>query len=29
MRMTLPELAYWVKRVDGYIRELNRRVKEE
>lgn len=29
MRMTLAELAYWVKRVDGYIRELNRRLKED
>ncbi len=29
MRMTLAELDYWVRKVDGYIRELNRRVSEE
>lgn len=28
MKMTLPELDYWIRRVDGYIRELNRRLKE-
>lgn len=28
MRMTLSELDYWIRRVDGYIRELNRRLND-
>lgn len=28
MQMTLAELDYWVRRVDGYIRELNRRISD-
>ncbi len=26
MRMTLSELGYWVGKVDGYVRELNKRL---
>lgn len=29
MRMKLDELDYWVMKVDGYVTELNRRLKEE
>lgn len=29
MRMTLPELDYWIGKVNGYIEELNRRLTEE
>jgi|GEM_PF-4685365 len=28
MRMTLAELDYWIRKVDGYIRDLNKRLKE-
>lgn len=28
MGMTLGECNYWIERVDGYIRELNKRLKE-
>lgn len=28
MKMSLAELDYWVKRVDGYIKELNRRIND-
>ncbi len=28
MKMTLAELDYWVRRVDGYIREMNDRLND-
>jgi hypothetical protein len=28
MRMTLSELDYWVKKVDGYVRALNKRLEK-
>ncbi len=29
MGMTLAELDYWVRKVDGYIRELNKRIEKD
>jgi len=28
-RMTMPELDYWIRHVDGYIRELNKRLSSQ
>lgn len=29
MRMKVAELNYWIAKVNGYIEELNRRLKED
>ena len=29
LRMTLKEMHYWLNQTNGYITELNRRIKEE